>query len=683
DELASLYQAFLRGAPSPLQELPVQYGDFAVWQRGWLQGAVLEKQLDYWKHRLAGAPSLLELPTDRPRPRIQSSDGARHRFTIDREVAAKLQLLAEQENCTLFMGLLAGFQALINRYTGREDLVIGCPTANRTRSEIEGLIGFFVNTLVLRSDLTGDPRFRDLLRRTRDVTLGAYAHQDLPFEMLVDELHPARDPSYPPLFQIMFVLQNAPLPRPRSDQLSWKPFDVDIGTSKFDLTLDLTETETGLEGWFEYSTDLFDAWRIEQMAQHFVTLLEGIVEAPDHRISELPLLTPQEHQRLVSDWNSTTTEIRQDKCIHQLFEAQVVSTPDRTAVTCGEQALTYTELNRRADQLAHVLRSLEVGPDVLVGICMERSVEMIVAMLGVLKAGGAYVPVDPTYPQERVAFILQDAQASVLLTQQRLLDRVPAAANSIVCLDDSRPEIISRLGGAQSPTPPETARLPNAGNLAYVIYTSGSTGKPKGVAIEHRSAVALLHWAKRVFSDEDLSGVLFATSICFDLSVFELFAPLSWGGKVVLAENALEWIRTPAARQVRLVNTVPSVMAEWLRTSQLPDSVRTVNLAGEPLPQALVDQIYANCPAVRTVNDLYGPSETTVYSTHAVRARGGRANIGRPLPNEQVYLLDRNHCLVPVGVPGEICIGGTGLAREYLRRPELTAERFIANPFQP
>lgn len=692
EELASLYHRWAAdiSANPDLPALPVQYADFAVWQRNIIQGPLLETQTQYWREALKGAPALLELPTDRPRPATPSGQGARQPIRIPKEIAQPLKALCEQENCTLFMGLLAAFQALLARYTNRQDIIVGSPAAGRTRAELEPLIGFFVNTLVFRGDTSGNPTFREFLRQIHETALAAFRNQDVPFEKLVEQLHPVRDPSYNPIFQVMFALQNVPAPNPNCN-VSWEPHDIDLGTAKFDLTLELTEKGDELEGWIEYSTDLFDAWRMERMAGHLATLLESVSSSPDARLSHLRLITDAEWQTIVIDWNRTDDDTHVHECpsLISLFEAQAAKTPEQAAIMFKEQSLTYGELNQRADQLAKVLRSLGVGPEVLVGVCMNRSIEMVVAMLGILKAGGAYLPLDPNYPQDRLAFILSDARASVLLTQSHLLGKLPVGgqdngAARIVCLDDSHPEVISQLGNGTELTAGDQARnskleIRNS-NLAYVIYTSGSTGKPKGVAIEHRSVIAFLRWARRVFTDEELSGVLFVTSICFDLSVFELFAPLSWGGKAILADDALGALNSelnPNARQITLINTVPSLVAEWLRGPQPPANIRTVNLAGEPLAQSLVDQIFTQWPHVRKVNDLYGPTEATVYSTHAERVAGGSPNIGRPLTGEQTYILDPNQQPVPVGVPGELYIGGAGLAREYLNRPELTAEKFV------
>lgn len=677
-ELAALYEAFSIGKPSPLPELSIQYADFAIWQREWLAGDRLQTQLNYWKKQLSGAPPLLELPADRPRPPVQTYRGAKESFLIPKTLTAALKKLSRQENATLFMTLLAAFKTLLYRYTGQADIPVGSPIANRNRAEIQGLIGFFVNTLVLRTDLSGDRTFRQLLDRIREVSLEAYAHQDLPFEKLVEELQPDRNLSYNPLFQVAFVLQTAPVAAESIAGLNLTLLDVENQTAKVDLTLYLEEKQEEISGQFEYSTDLFDAATIRRMAEHFIVLLEGITANPDSQIEELPLLGEKERHQLLVEWNDTHADYSSDRCIHQLFEAQAARTPDAIAVVFEDQKLTYRELNERANQLAHYLQKLGVKPEVLVGICTERSLDTIVGILGILKAGGAYVPLDPAYPRDRLAFTLEDAQISVLLTQQKLLKILPECSAKVIELDQWEEE----QNFSEKSRSDFKFNQQNHSKLAYVIYTSGSTGRPKGVAIEHRSAVAFLHWAKEVFSPEELGGVLASTSICFDLSVFELFAPLSWGGTAILAENALHLPTLKTAEKVTLINTVPSAIAELLRINGIPETVRTVNLAGEPLPNTLAQQLY-QLPHIQKVFNLYGPSEDTTYSTFALIEKGAERMppIGSPIANTQIYLLDRSLNPVPLGVPGELHIGGAGLARGYLNRPELTAQKFIPNPF--
>ncbi|MCP4656984.1 MAG: amino acid adenylation domain-containing protein, partial [bacterium] len=522
-ELGVLYDELSRGrSASGLAELPVQYADFAHWQRRWLEGEVLERELAYWRKQLGGAPPRLELPTDRPRPAVQSFRGGGRPFALSRDLSASLAALGRRHGVTMFMTLLAGFQALLAHHTGRDDVSVGSPIAGRTRKEIEGLIGFFINTLVLRTDLRRDPSFRDLLAQVRQVALDGYAHQNLPFERLVEELQPQRDLSTSPLFQVLFVLQNAPRETLELPGLTMTPLEMKGATTKFDLSLGLTEGGAGIVGGLEYSTELFDATTMERLLAHYTRLLEGVVEDPQRRLSELPRLTPGEEHQLLVDWDETGGEAVAARSIHSLFEVQAERTPDAAAVVAGDRRLSYGELDRRADQLASYLRRLGVRPESRVGICLERSAELVVALLGVLKAGGAYVPLDPAYPAERLAFLLEDAGVELLLTQEALIERLPELAVRALDLDRER----GTIGAPRRAHPGPTAR---PDQLAYVIYTSGSTGRPKGVAIAHRSAVAMLGGAREVFSAAELGGVLAATSSCFDLSVFELFAPLAWG----------------------------------------------------------------------------------------------------------------------------------------------------------
>ncbi len=662
-----------------LQEMPDQESE--------APGTAAET-LAYWKKQLAAAPPLMDLPVDHPRPPVPTNRGGREIFAIDDSLASKLRSLSQSEGGTLFVTLSSAFQALISRYTSRDDIVIGSSTvANRDAAAMAKRNGHPPgNLLVLRTDLAADPTFRQLLALTQDTVQLAQEHQ-MSFEALVEELQSARETSYHPIVQVAFNFQNTRGPvaclalRGESDPDSGRSATGSTlrTVSQLDLELNVTESSSGLKGWFEYSRDLFEPATIQKMREHWIVLLEGAVANPDCRLSELPLLTAGERRQMLVDWNDTALAFPPAASLVSLFEAQATRTPEATALIAGVKRLSYRELNERANKMAHHLRTLGVGPEVLVGLCVERSERMLVGILGILKAGGAYVPMDPTYPKDRLAFMLDDANAPVLVTEQCLLPIFPfageaSARRAVVRLDTDW----NNIEKCSSENMREEA---TAENLAYVIYTSGSTGQPKGVAIEHRAPVALMHWAKEVFSLDEISGVLAATSICFDLSIFEMFVPLSWGGTVILADNAMALATLPASGEVTLVNTVPSAMRELLRVKGIPASVRIVNLAGEPLATSLVDQIYAET-SVAKVYDLYGPSETTTYSTGALRIAGEAATIGRPLANEQVYLLDRRQQPVPVGVPGELYIGGSGLAREYLHRPELTAEKFVPNPFR-
>ncbi|HEC84258.1 MAG TPA: amino acid adenylation domain-containing protein, partial [Thioploca sp.] len=670
-EFTRLYEAFSQGRPSPLAPLPIQYADFAYWQRQWLSGEVLQKQLNYWQQQLTDVPALLELPTDHPRPPIQRFQGRIQAFEINHELSNALNQLSQQADATLFMTLLTAFVTLLRRYSGSDDIVVGSPIAGRNNRKTESLIGFFVNTLVLRLNRSGNPSFLDLLAHVRQVCLEAYAHQEVPFEQLVDVLQPERNLSHTPLFQVVFVLQNTPTENLALANLSISPFATEHVTAKFDLTLSMTETAHGISGRFEYNTDLFNADTITRLVGHFKTLLASLVTNPAQSVAELSLLTEKEKHQLLVEWNNTAVAYPQDQCLHQLFEAQVERTPEAIAVVFEDQQLTYQALNTKANQLAHHLQTLGVKPEVLVGICVERSVEMVIGLLGILKAGGAYLPLDPAYPMARLAFMLEDAKVKVLLSQSSLVDKLPSHQAQVVYLDTED----NRFSQLSSDNPrSEVSSL----NLAYVIYTSGSTGKPKGVAIEHYSTVTLLFWSKTNFTPKQLAGVLASTSLSFDLSVFELFVPLSWGGKVILVENALSLPALSDEVGVTLINTVPSAISELVKINGLPTSVEVVNLAGEPLSHQLVQQIY-QIDTIRQVFNLYGPSEDTTYSTFILVRSNDSPTIGCPIANTKIFILDKYLQPTPIGVQGELHIGGAGLARCYLNRPELTAEKFIPN----
>ncbi len=678
-ELSTLYEAFVDGSPSPLPKLPIQYADFAQWQRQWLQGEVLDQQLTYWKQQLADAPPVLELPTDRPRPASESYRGRAVAMNIDAILTQQLQILSQQAGTTLFMTLLAAFQVLLYRHTGQDDLVVGTPIANRSHKELEPLIGFFLNTLALRADLSGSngcpPTFLELLDQVRQVTRAAYEHQDLPFERLVEELQLRRSLNLNPLVQVLFQLQyELPAVMELTD-VQMRLLETDVHITRFDLAVYLYDVSGALQGSCVYNSDLFDATTIQRLVMHFRTLLEGIVTNPDLSIAELPLLTEAERHQILFEWNDTAIDYPAHTCLHQLVEQQVARTPDAPAVIYAHERLTYHDLNARANQLAHYLQAQGVAPDTLVGICMPRSLEMVVGLLAILKAGGAYVPLDPAYPKERLAFMLADTQMPLVLTQASFLHDLPEHSTCAICPETEWVAIASQP--ATNPSSPVTSQ-----HLAYVLYTSGSTGQPKGVAIEHQSPVALVAWSHQVFTSEEVSGVLASTSICFDLSVFELFMTLSRGGTVILADNALHLPTLPHAEAVTLINTVPSAMTELVRSGEVPANVRVVNLAGEPLKNELVQRVYAS-GAVEKVFNLYGPSEDTTYSTWDLIAKGATAEptIGRPVSNTQAYIVDRHLSPVPVGTPGELYLGGAGLARGYYHREELTRERFVANPF--
>ncbi|MGF1488147.1 MAG: amino acid adenylation domain-containing protein [Prochloraceae cyanobacterium] len=678
EELSSLYRAFNAGERSPLAELPIQYADFALWQRKWLKGKIIERQLNYWKQQLEGIPELLQLPTDRPRPLVQTYRGATQSFSINTNLTKKLQNLSRKFGTTLFMTLKAAFTTLLYRYSSRSDILIGTAIANRNRTEIESLIGFFVNTLVLRTSFEENPSFEKLLAQVRQTTLKAYENQDVPFEQVVEALQPERSLSHAPLFQVMFVFQNAPMGEMELAGVNLKELKLERTIAKFDLTLSIRKTEEGLVGSWEYNTDLFDRATIERMVAHFENLLNAIVENPQLSVSQLPLLSQAEQHQLLVEWNDTAQEYPKDRCIHQLFEEQVEKTPDAVAVVFEGEQLTYQQLNHRANQLAAYLQTLGVGPEVLVGICVERSLEMVVGLLGILKAGGAYVPLDPNYPLERLSYMLEDSGVEVLLTQQSLLDCFPEQQAKLVCLDTDRLQI-ARSNQAN------LAVGVNGEHLAYVIYTSGSTGLPKGVEICHHSVVNFLN------AMSDLPGLtqedtfLAVTTICFDIAALELYLPLTVGAKVILAssEIATDGERLLSELSKSKTTVMQATPATWqmLLTAGWSNSLPLKVFCGG---EALSAQLAARILETRSqLWNLYGPTEATIWSTtcQVNVSSTVSCSIGHPIANTQIYILDEQLQPVPIGVAGELYIGGDGLARGYLNRPELTREKFIANPF--
>jgi amino acid adenylation domain-containing protein len=686
EEIALLYQAFVQGKPSPLAELEIQYVDFAVWQRQWLQGEILERQLNYWQQQLANPPVLLELPTDRPRPPVQTFRGAEQIFTIPADLTSALYSLSRQEGVTLFMTLLAAFDLLLARYTGQTDILIGSGIANRHHSQLEGLIGFFVNMLVFRTDLSGNPSFRELLGRVQSIVLPAYAYQDLPFEMLVDVLQPERTPSHSPLFQVAFFLQNAPASEIELTGLTLSTLTREHKTAKFDLTLSLEQINDELIGVWEYNTDLFNGDTIARMACHFQTLLSGIVAHPEQPITELPLLTVTEQHQLLYEWNDTCREYPQDRCIHQLFEEQVAKTPDAVAVVFEEQELTYQQLNERANQLAHYLQTLGVKPEVLVGICVERSLEMVVGLLGILKAGGAYVPLDPTYPTERLAFIIEDAQVPILITQEQLVNNLPTTQTQILLLEELWPTLLS-IHPQYNPKNEVTAN-----HLAYVIYTSGSTGTPKGVLGLHQGAVNRFNWMWKEYPFESEEICCQKTSFSFVDSVWELFGSLIKGIRTLIIPDAevkdpYSLVQYLGSQQITRIVLVPSLLSAILEThSDLQTRLSKLkywSVSGEVLSIDLAKRFLKSMPQSLLLN-LYGSSEVSADVTACeINDKSISASIGCPIDNTQIYILDRQMQPVPIGVAGELHIGGDGLARGYLNRPDLTASKFIPNPFLP
>ncbi|MDJ0620296.1 MAG: amino acid adenylation domain-containing protein [Calothrix sp. MO_192.B10] len=637
---------------------------------------ILGEEKGYWQKKLGRELSVLAVPSDYPRSSIQSFRRARETIQLDQDFYLNVKQFCDRENINQFVTLLTTFKVILHRYTnGAEDIIVGSVSTNSLFNSEGEAPERFVNPVALRTNLTGNLSTQELFNRVAQTVEEAAANRDYPFEKLVEELCGDEDSTTAPIFQVMLVLGNLASSISESPLQSEQLGDISKYTTKCDWVLWVSEKEGSLIIECDYNAQLFKPASIKRMLAHFHTLLEGLVANPEQSISTLPLLTIAEQQQLLVEWNDTSAEYPQDKCIHQLFEEQAERTPEAVAVVFEGESLTYFELNQQANQLAHYLQELGVKPEVLVGICVERSHLMLVGLLGILKAGGAYVPLDPTYPQERLAYICSDAQFKILLTQEKLAVGFSKQKASVVCLDTDWQKISSK-----SQTNPSL--VCSSGNLAYVLYTSGSTGKPKGVAIEHRSPVTLLYWSAEVFSQEQIAGVLASTSICFDLSVFELFVPLSWGGKVILAKNALHLVSLSAAEEVTLVNTVPSAMRELLRVNGIPKNVRVVNLAGEPLQNTLVQQIYQQ-ETIQEVKNLYGPSEDTTYSTFARTRKGDKTEptIGRPIANTKAYILDCHQQLVPIGVSGELHLSGAGLARGYLNRPELTKEKFIPNPF--
>ncbi len=684
NEVSELYGALHEGREPGLPELPVQYADYAAWQRAWLAGETLEAQLAWWRERLAGTPPLLELPTDHPRPQVQDARGGVVPIALPAELSQALEALSRREGVTLFMTLLAGVQVLLARWSGQEDVAVGSPIANRTQTETEGLIGFFANTLVMRTDLGGNPTARELLGRVRAAALGAYQHQDLPFERLVEELAPERSLAHSPLFQVLFVLQNAAMGELRLGPVEVEPLEAGPEGAKFDLNVSLWSRER-ITGSVQYRASLWERPTMERLVRHLEAVLRGMAAEPEGRISELELLDAVEREQVLRGWNATEAEYPVEGGLAALFEAQAERTPDAPALVFLDRSLSYAELEREANRLARRLQAVGVGPDVRVGLCAERSPEMVVGVLAVLKAGAAYVPLDPAYPAERLAYMLEDSGCRVLLTQERLLDRLPAHGAQTVCLD--RP-----LEGEAEAGPPRVAVSPE--NLAYVIYTSGSTGRPKGVAMTQRPLQNLIAWQFREWSHRPAARTLQFSSISFDASFQEMFSTWGSGGTLVLVS---EETRTDLAALARLVERerierifLPFVALQHLAEAALaqgivPEALRELMTAGEQL--RVTEQIrrwLEAAPECELVN-LYGPSETHVVS--ALRLSGETAgwpalpSIGRPVSNTQLYVLDASLGPAPLGVPGELFLGGDSVARGYLGRPDVTAERFVPDPF--
>ncbi|MEH2439354.1 non-ribosomal peptide synthetase [Nostoc sp.] len=669
-EFRQAYKAFAQNQTPTLAPLPIQYSDYANWQRNWLQGEVLETQINYWKHQLHDAPPLLELPTDYPRPALQSYRGARYLYSLTPELSAAIKTLSQQQGTSLFMTLLAALNVLLSRYTRQEDLCIGSPIANRTHSQTQSLIGFFVNTLVLRNQIKPEQSFIEFLQQTRQTCLDAYSHQDIPFEFLVEKLQPERSMSHNPLFQVMLALENNQSPDLSLPGLEIEWLDFNCPFAKFDLTLLVIESDNQLNCSWEYATDLFEKSTIERMAEQFEILLKGIVDKPQQLIKTLPLMTAAELVQL-QRWNRTETNYPHDKTLVDLFEAQVAKNPNNLALVFESQRLTYQQLNQKANQLAHYLiQNYQIQPDTLIGICVERSFEMIIGVLGILKAGAAYVPIDPNYPQERIGFMLQDCGTSLLLTQSFLKDKLSLTElkHQVICLD----------GDTFSSALTDNPNLQiTSNNLAYIIYTSGSTGQPKGVMIEHQAIVNLaLAWAK-TFQVKPQSRWLQFGSFSFDLSIGEIATALGAGGCLYLAQKetllpSQALVDLLADNKISHFALPPSALSVLPRAI-LPD-LQAIIVGGEACPAELVTQWGTE----RCFFNCYGPTESTVIATIAsCEQNGKKPSIGQPLSNIRIYILDANNQPLPPGIPGELCIAGVGLARGYLNRPDLTAEKFI------
>ncbi len=675
-ELAEHYGAEISKMPPHPRDLPIQYADYACWQRQRMQDEKLEEEATYWKRQLAGS-KVLQLPTDRPRPKLQTYNGKREALVIPEPLSQLARELSKRRGATLFMTLLAVLHTLLHRHTNQDDISVGIPVANRTRVETEGLIGFFVNTLVLRVDLSDDPSFAALLDRVRNVALEAYAHQEMPFEKVVEVLQPERNLSFSPLFQVMFAFDGAPPESLSLPGLTVRDLDIDSGTAKFDLTFSLTDTGKQIEGYIEYNTDLFDAASIGRMAGHYVRLLGGATEDEKQRLSQLPLLKAREREHLAVNSNATYCEFPRE-FVHELFQAQAKQNPDTVAVVFEDQKMSYGELDRRANQLANYLRKLGAKPNVLVGVFVERSVDMIVALLGVLKAGGAYVPIDPLYPPERMEYVLADSGVSVLLTQKKLASKLSTARVPVVALDADWNEI-----ARESVTVP--GGIVSAQDRAYVTYTSGSTGRPKGVEIQHGALRNLICSMREKPGLSSQDTFLAVTTLSFDIAALELFLPLCVGAKIVIASR--KDISDGRQLLARLTTSGATVMQATPVTFQMlveagwnGDSKLRIFCGGEPLSRALANQLLTRCASLW---NMYGPTETTIWSsTLQVQAGPGAVPIGPPIHNTQFHVLDRKGHLLPIGVPGELHIGGLGLASGYLNRPELTAKNFIPDPFR-
>jgi amino acid adenylation domain-containing protein len=683
-ELAHFYRHFTAGGEPVLTELPLQYSDFSAWQREELGGEKLETQLAYWKERLRGAAAA-ELPADRKRAPAAAFRGASQAFSLPTDLTLAFKALCAEHGVFLFMGLLAALQLLVYRYTGKPDVIVGAPIAARRRAKLQGSIGLFLNLIALRADFSGNPSFRELLKQVCGVVMGAYQHQDLPFERVVEELCPVRVPGRSPLFQVTLDQVDPKWIALNLEGIHSNWFPVDNGTSKFDLTLAWSDSPDGLRGWLEYNTDLFDASTITRMQGHYRTLIESVIAGPDQSVSQVPMLTQLEQRQLLVEWNETQADYPADACIHDLFELQARKAPHAVAVETENSRVTYLELNRKANQFAHYLARLGIGRESLVGVCLDRSTDLMVALLGILKAGAAYVPLDPAYPRQRLAFMLKDAGLRTVLTQERWAEILPNDGVTVVCVDRAAQQFAQ-----ESEENPRIQMSPKS--LAYVIYTSGSTGQPKGVLGLHRGAINRFVWMWNAYPFKSGEVACAKTSLNFVDSVWELFGPVLAGIPTVMipdevAKSPHTLIAALAKHQVTRLVLVPSLLRAMLEAEpelmhRLPDLEYWIS-SGEALSQDLIRRFREIAPE-RILLNLYGSSEVsadvTCYDSRKADC-GEPVLVGRPIANTQIYILDSNLQPVPVGVPGQLCVSGIGLARGYLNRPEQTAERFIPNPF--
>ncbi|MBZ5509524.1 MAG: amino acid adenylation domain-containing protein, partial [Acidobacteriia bacterium] len=679
-----IMEAQRQGQRLNLAPLPIQYVDYAVWQRKWLEeSGILKQQLAYWQEKLAGAAESLDLATDYPRPSVQSFAGATHKFALDAQLTGQLKSMAQHQGGTLYMVLLAAFKALLYRYTGQNDICVGSPISNRQCKETSGLIGMFVNTLALRSQVEGKDTFSALLSQVKVTCLEAYAHQDAPFEKVVDLVHPQRNLAITPLFQVMVSSQTGAHER-------MQPYSLETGISKFDISLDFAETATGLTCSIEYSTALYKPQTIARMGEHFMALCKIIAAAPTAKICDLDYISDAEKHRLLIDYNDTRADYPKDKCIHDFFIEQVQDNPGARAVVFGEQELSYQELYEKSSNLALYLQSLGVKPDSVVGLCMERSLEMMVGIMGTVQAGGAYLPLDPDYPDDRLAYMLQDSQAGVVLTQERFKEKISsllAAHSRVIALDEQWPEVSQCVADLKAKKV-ELRREVQPHNINYVIYTSGSTGKPKGVLVEHRALVNRLHWMQKRYALTKDDVVLQKTPYSFDVSVWEFFWPMMAGASLVFAvpegHKDVEYLENLIHQAgVTTLHFVPSMLRSYLENARSGcNKVKQIFCSGEALDRKSVDDYKAKFPNA-VLHNLYGPTEAAIDVTayDCSQLNDPFVPIGAPIDNTQIYILDEHNHPQPIGVPGELHIAGDGLARGYLNRPELTQEKFVANPF--